>query len=113
MFADLDDLGETPVRREAGNPETLLHQGLLERIVELVAMAVSLADLPLPIGPVGEGVLDAPFSVTCFCSGRRSTTGWGVPWSNSELLAAFNPQTFLEYSTIAICIPRQIPKKGT
>ena len=57
MSGDLDDLGEAPVRGGAGDPETLLNKRLLELIVEFVAVAVALADLRLPVGRAGKGVL--------------------------------------------------------
>ena len=53
-----------------------------------------------------------PRSETSFCSGSRSTTGNGVSGSNSAELAPSMPQTWRANSTTAICIPRQMPRKG-
>src|SRR6185369_7132544 len=54
-----------------------------------------------------------PFFITPFCSSIRWIRGFSQSALNSLEKASLSPQTFLPYSTTAICIPRQIPKKGT
>ena len=51
-------------------------------------------------------------SETSFCSGSRSTTGYGVSGSNSVELAPSMPATWRANSATAICIPRQMPSSG-
>ncbi|CAC7111089.1 Uncharacterised protein [Staphylococcus aureus] len=54
-----------------------------------------------------------PKSSISFCSGNRSIIGYGVAGSNSAECTPSRPNTFLENSTVASCIPKQIPKNGT
>ncbi len=51
-----------------------------------------------------------PMSCSSFCSGSRSTTGYGVSGSNSEELAPSIPAMWRANSITAICMPRQMPK---
>ena len=53
-----------------------------------------------------------PLAVTPTWSGMRAMTGWRVVWENSPDWASAMPQTCRAVSITAICIPRQIPKKG-
>ena len=53
-----------------------------------------------------------PLSVTPRWSGIRSMTGWAVAASSLEWASA-RPHTWRANSTTAICIPRQMPRKGT
>ena len=54
-----------------------------------------------------------PFCVRPFCVVMRSITGCGVSGFTSVELAPFKPQTWRANSITAICIPKQMPKKGT
>ena len=54
-----------------------------------------------------------PLAVTFTWSGIRAITGCVVASENSAELASFSPATWRANSTTAICIPRQMPKKGT
>src|SRR3954447_26666531 len=53
-----------------------------------------------------------PMSATSFCSGRRSITGYGVSGSNSVEFAPSMPTMWRAKSATAICMPRQMPRKG-
>ena len=51
-------------------------------------------------------------SATSFCSGSRSTTGYGVSGSNSLEFAPSMPTTWRANSATAICMPRHTPRNG-
>ncbi len=48
-----------------------------------------------------------------FCSGNKSMIGYGVAGSISAECAPSRLRTLRANSTVASCIPRQIPKNGT
>ena len=54
-----------------------------------------------------------PLSVMPRWSGIRSMTGWAVVWDSSLEWASAMPHTWRANSTTAICMPRQMPRKGT
>ena len=54
-----------------------------------------------------------PLSVIPTWSGIRSMTGYLPSGANSPDWAPVRPQTWRANSTTAICIPRQMPRKGT
>ena len=126
VVGELDELDQAPVGRRArsSTKPAVLEAGAVVR-VELVAVAVALADdrLAVGLGHLGarrrarrsrrRGASCRPCRSTSRWSCIRSMTGCWVVGSNSVELASVRPSTLRANSIVMHCSPRHSPRHGT